>query len=136
MPIWLCERALHSALPDLELQPGNRLQTDPMSLAEAMSTAGFADVRLQKLDPIVEVASPRGAWDVMRAALAMLGDRWLRALDDRAADDEDQDRGAGGDNDERCHQERRSRLLRPLANGPEEKGGRPKQVAGQDRVRH
>ena len=72
MPIWLCEQALHSALPDLELPPGNRLQTDPMSLAEAMSTAGFADVRLQKLDLSVEVGSPRGAWDVMSAGMASL----------------------------------------------------------------
>jgi hypothetical protein len=72
MPIWLCEQALHSALPDVELPPGNRLQTDPMSLAEAMSTAGFADVRLQKLDLSVEVGSPRGAWDVMSAGMAML----------------------------------------------------------------
>ena len=58
MPIWFCEQALHSALPDLELPPGNRLQTDPMSLAEAMSTAGFAEVTLQKLDLSVEVGSP------------------------------------------------------------------------------
>jgi SAM-dependent methyltransferase len=72
IPIWLCEQALHAALPDVELPPGNRLQTDPMSLAEAMSTVGFADVGLQKLDLSVEVGSPRGAWDVMSSAMAML----------------------------------------------------------------
>ena len=72
MPIWLCEQALHAALPDLELPSGNRLQTDPMSLAEAMSTVGFADVGLQKLDLSVEVGSPHGAWDAMSAAMAML----------------------------------------------------------------
>lgn len=86
MPIWFCERALHSALPSLELPPENRLQTDPMSLAEAMSTAGFADVRLQKLDLSVEVGSPRGAWDAMSAAMAMLlsrlPDEQVRAVRD------------------------------------------------------
>jgi hypothetical protein len=43
-----------------------------MSLAEAMASAGFANVRLQKLDLSVEVGSPRGAWDVMSAGMAML----------------------------------------------------------------
>jgi hypothetical protein len=43
-----------------------------MSLAEAMSTVGFADVGLKKLDLSVEVGSPRGAWDVMSSAMAML----------------------------------------------------------------
>jgi ubiquinone/menaquinone biosynthesis C-methylase UbiE len=72
MPLWLCEQALHAALPDAELPPGNRLQTDPMSLTEAMSAAGFADVGLEKLEMSVEVGSPLGAWDVMSAAMAML----------------------------------------------------------------
>ena len=64
-PLWLFGQALHSALPAIDLPPGNRLQTDPLSLADAMRTAGFTDVRLEYLDERVEVGSPQGAWEVM-----------------------------------------------------------------------
>jgi ubiquinone/menaquinone biosynthesis C-methylase UbiE len=72
VPLWLFGQALHAVLPDLELPSGTRLQADPMSLADAMGNAGFADVRLECLDEHLEVGSPDGAWDAMSAGMAML----------------------------------------------------------------
>jgi SAM-dependent methyltransferase len=85
VPIWLFGQALRTALPDVDLPPGNRLQTDPMSLADAMGTAGFTDVRLEKLDERVEVGSPQGAWDVMSSSAPGLAMFLGRLPDERVA---------------------------------------------------
>jgi hypothetical protein len=53
----------------------------------------------------------RSGWVIgVRAVPTMFGDRdrGLCALDDCAAEYEDEDRGAGADDDEGCHEERRS----------------------------
>lgn len=71
-PIWLVRQALTSALGELEHPPGNRLQSDPLSLAGAMATAGFVEVRLHLLDLGVEVGSPRGAWEVVSSGMGDL----------------------------------------------------------------
>lgn len=72
MPLWLVGQAIRAVLPKVTDPPGNRLQTDPMSLADAMATAGFVDVRLHRLDLSVEVGSPHGAWDVVSSGMGNL----------------------------------------------------------------
>ena len=71
-PLWLVGQALRAVLPKVPDPPLNRLQTDPMSLADAMATAGFVDVRLHRLDLSVEVGSPHGAWDVVSSGMGFL----------------------------------------------------------------
>lgn len=72
IPLWLVGQALHAVLPKATDPPGNRLQSDPMSLADAMAIAGFVAVRLHKLDLSVEVGSAKGAWDVVSSGMGNL----------------------------------------------------------------
>lgn len=78
VPVWLFGQAIRTTLPEVELPPSSRLQTDPRSLREAMSDAGFTDARLETLDQTVHVGSADGVWDIMSSSapgLAMLVSR-------------------------------------------------------------
>jgi len=78
VPVWLLGQAVQKALPDVEIPPGSRLMTDPMSLEEAMRSAGFEDVRLEILDRSVRFGSAQGLWRMMSSSapgFAMLLER-------------------------------------------------------------
>jgi SAM-dependent methyltransferase len=81
VPVWLFGRAIRAALPHIDLPAGSRLQTDPMSLQEAMATAGYAETRLEKLDLAVPVGLPDRAWEAMSRSAPGLA-VFLRQLSD------------------------------------------------------
>ena len=82
VPVWLFGRAIRTAVPDVEIPEGTPLQVDPMSLQQAMATAGYAATRLEKLDLAVPVGSPDQAWESMSRSAPGLA-LFLRQLPDQ-----------------------------------------------------
>jgi ubiquinone/menaquinone biosynthesis C-methylase UbiE len=81
VPVWLFGRAIRTAVPDVEVPEGSPLQVDPMSLQEAMATAGYAETRIETLDLAVPVGPPDQAWDAMSRSAPGLA-LFLRQLSD------------------------------------------------------
>lgn len=71
-PILLVTQALHAVLDQVDEPPATRLQTDPMSLSDAMADAGYREVRLHVLDAAVEVGSLAGSWETVSSGMGFL----------------------------------------------------------------